>query len=84
MRKRGWTLGVLQFPPAIHMDVTEFTTRPGVCDNLLAVSSKIGLPFSLIFKDLRECVKHLLAQGSDVAPDGSAAMYGMASVRELY
>ena len=36
---------------------------------------------SEVNKDLRECVKVLLAQGSDVAPDGSAAMYGMASVR---
>ena len=37
MRKKGWTMGAMQFPPAIHLDITNLTTKPGVLDNFISV-----------------------------------------------
>ena len=37
MKKLGWTMGVLQFPPALHLDVTGLTTKTGVIDEFIKV-----------------------------------------------
>jgi len=65
MKKLGWTMGVLQFPPALHLDVTGLTTKTGVIDEFI--------------KDLKECTGRLMAQDKKAAPEGAAAVYGMAS-----
>ena len=40
MRKHGWTMGAMQFPPAVHLDITHLTTQNGVLENYLSVSQK--------------------------------------------
>ena len=41
MKKLGWTMGVLQYPPALHLDVTGLTTKSGVIDDFIKASLKI-------------------------------------------
>ena len=43
MKKLGWTMGVLQFPPALHLDVTGLTTKTGVIDEFIQVSFVVSL-----------------------------------------
>ena len=40
MRKHGWTMGAMQFPPAVHLDITHLTTQNGVLEDYLSVSQK--------------------------------------------
>jgi sphinganine-1-phosphate aldolase len=37
MRGRGWTIGAMQFPPALHLDVTNLTTKKGVIELFIKV-----------------------------------------------
>lgn len=64
MKNLGWTMGVLQYPPALHLDVTGLTTKTGVIEEFIA--------------DLKICTAKLIKSG-DIAPEGAAAIYGMAS-----
>lgn len=62
MRGRGWTIGAMQFPPALHLDVTNLTTKKGVIE--------------LFIKDLSESAVMMSKLGSKAAPKGVASVYG--------
>lgn len=65
MKKAGWTMGAMQYPPAIHLDITNLTTQTGVMDSFI--------------KDLIECTARMYKLGTKAAPSGAAAIYGKAT-----
>ena len=64
LRKRGWSLNVLQFPASIHLCVTMVHTKEGVAERFVT--------------DVRECVAELMKDPKAKAT-GEAVMYGMAA-----
>jgi len=65
MREKGWTMGGMQFPPAVHFDITPLNTQPGVIDKFIS--------------DLTESVAVLVNLGGAAAAEGAAAIYGKAA-----
>lgn len=63
LTEKGWSLNVLQFPPAFHICVTLQHTQKGVVDALL--------------EDIRSFTQKLLQSPKEKAT-GSSAIYGMA------
>ncbi|NXA36648.1 SGPL1 lyase, partial [Eudromia elegans] len=60
---KGWNLNILQFPPSIHLCITQLHTRPGVAEHFLR-DVKAGV--EEIMKDVR------------AKTTGMGAIYGMA------
>ncbi|KAJ7426927.1 Sphingosine-1-phosphate lyase 1 [Willisornis vidua] len=60
---KGWNLNVLQFPPSIHLCITQLHTKPGVAEEFL--------------KDVRDSIEHIM-KDLNAKTTGMGAIYGMA------
>ncbi|NXG08140.1 SGPL1 lyase, partial [Sakesphorus luctuosus] len=60
---KGWNLNVLQFPPSIHLCITQLHTKPGVAAEFL--------------KDVRDSIEHI-KKDLNAKTTGMGAIYGMA------
>ncbi|KAF2988032.1 hypothetical protein EK904_011257, partial [Melospiza melodia maxima] len=60
---KGWNLNVLQFPPSIHLCITQLHTKPGVAEQFL--------------KDVRDSIQDIM-KDLNAKTTGMGAIYGMA------
>ncbi|KFU90055.1 Sphingosine-1-phosphate lyase 1, partial [Chaetura pelagica] len=60
---KGWNLNVLQFPPSIHLCITQLHTKPGVAEQFL--------------QDVKDSVEDIMKDLS-AKTTGMGAIYGMA------
>ena len=84
MKTHGWTIGAMQFPPALHLDITHLTTKEGVLDNFIKVIIYVIINEKLnLIQDLTACTKRMMQLGSKATPQGAAAIYGKATVSHI-
>ncbi|NXA47960.1 SGPL1 lyase, partial [Nothocercus julius] len=60
---KGWNLNILQFPPSIHLCITQLHTQPGVADRFL--------------RDVRDSIEEIV-KDVHAKTTGMGAIYGMA------
>ncbi|XP_064369691.1 sphingosine-1-phosphate lyase 1 isoform X2 [Dromaius novaehollandiae] len=60
---KGWNLNVLQFPPSIHLCITQLHTKPGVAEQFL--------------RDVKDSVEEIM-KDVNAETTGMGAIYGMA------
>ncbi|NXD14653.1 SGPL1 lyase, partial [Nothocercus nigrocapillus] len=63
LASKGWNLNILQFPPSIHLCITQLHTRPGVADRFL--------------RDVKDSVEEIM-KDVHAKTTGMGAIYGMA------
>uniref|UniRef100_A0A8C2TEL2 sphinganine-1-phosphate aldolase n=1 Tax=Coturnix japonica TaxID=93934 RepID=A0A8C2TEL2_COTJA len=60
---KGWNLNILQFPPSIHLCITQLHTKPGVAEQFL--------------KDVKDSIEDIM-KNLNAKTTGMGAIYGMA------